>query len=99
MAITKTTKVQRCEVYPKADASAEATVSAAWHHIMVVYEDVLDDSEDADLPVVATRVKHLSKFTITHGTDSDGNPTESSAATVVTGEDALVQSICGAVWS
>ena len=99
MAITKTTKVQRCEVYPKADASAEATVSAAWPTLMVVYEDVLDDSEDADLPVTATRVKHLSKFTVTHGTDSDGNPTESSAATVVTGEDALVQSICGAVWS
>lgn len=99
MAITKTTRVQRCEVYPKADADAEATVSTAWPTLMVVYEDVLDDTEDADLPVTATRVKHLSKFTITHGTDSDGNPTESSAATVVTGEDALVQSICGAVWS
>ena len=99
MAITKTTKVQRCEVYPKVDASAEATVSAAWPTIMVVYEDVLDDSDDADLPVTATRVKHLSKFTITHGTDSDGNPTESSAATVVTGEAQLVQDICGAVWS
>lgn len=99
MAITKTTRVQRCEVYPKADADAEATVSTAWPTLMVVYEDVLDDTEDADLPVTATRVKHLSKFTITHGTDSDGNPTESSAATVVTGEDALVQSICGAIWS
>ena len=99
MAITKTTRVQRCEVYPKSDASAEATVSAAWPTIMVVYEDVLDDSDDADLPVTATRVKHLEKFTITHGTDSDGNPTQSSAATVVTGEDALVQSICGAIWS
>ena len=99
MAITKTTKVQRCEVYPKSDADAAATVSAAWPTIMVVYEDVLDDTEDADLPVTATRVKHLEKFTITHGTDSDGNPTESSAATVVTGEDQLVQDICGAVWS
>ena len=99
MAITKTTRVQRAEVYPKADSSADAATSEAWPSIMVVYEDVLDDSEDADLPVTATRVKHLSKFTITHGTDSDGNPTESSAATVVTGEDALVQSICGAVWS
>ena len=65
MAITKTTRVQRCEVYPKADASAEATTSEAWPTLMVVYEDVLDDTEDADLPVVATRVKHLSKFTIT----------------------------------
>ena len=99
MAITKTTKVQRCEVYPKADADAEATVSAAWPTIMVVYEDTLDDTDDADLPVTATRVKHLEKFTLTHGTDSDGNPTVSSAATVVTGEDQLVQDICGAVWS
>lgn len=99
MAITKTTKVQRCEVYPKTDADADAAVSAAWPTIMVVYEDVLDDSEDADLPVTATRVKHLSKFTITYGTDSDGNTTESSAATVVTGEDQLVQDICGAIWS
>ena len=99
MAITKTTKVQRCEVYPKADASAEDTVSAAWPTVMVVYEDMLDDTEDADLPVTATRVKHLEKFTITVSEDSEGNVTQSSAATVVSGEDALVQSICGAVWS
>lgn len=99
MAITKTTKVQRCEVYPKSDADAEVTVSEAWPTIMVVYEDMLDDTEDADLPVTATRVKHLYKFTITHGTDEEGNPTESSAATVVTGEDQLVQDICGALWS
>lgn len=99
MAITKTTRVQRAEVYPKADADAEATVSAAWPTLMVVYEDVLDDPDDAELPVTATRAKHLQKFTTTYGADSDGNPTESSAATVVTGEDALVQTICTAVWS
>lgn len=99
MAITKTTKVQRCEVYPKADADAETTVSAAWPTVMVVYEDTLDDSEDADLPVTATRVKHLSKFTLTTSTDSEGEVTTTSAATVVTGEDQLVQDICGAIWS
>ena len=99
MAITKTTKVQRCEVYPKADASAEATVSAAWPTLMVVYEDTLDDAEDNDLPVTATRVKHLEKFTLTHGTDSNGDPTTSSADTVVSGEDALVQTLCTALWS
>ena len=99
MAITKTTRVQRAEVYPKTDADAEATVSAAWPTIMVVYEDVLDDPDDSELPVTATRVKHLQKFTITHGTDSDGNPTESSAATDTSGEDALVQTICTAVWA
>ena len=99
MAIKKTTKVQRCEVYPKADASAEATVSAAWPTIMVVYEDVLDDSDDADLPVTATRTKHLSKFTLTTTTDSEGETTTTSAATSVSAEDQLVKDICGAVWS
>ena len=99
MAITKTTRVQRCEVYPKADASAEATVSAAWPTLMVVYEDVLDDSEDADLPVTATRVKHIEKFTLTTTTDSEGETTTTSAATSVSGENQLVQDICGAIWS
>ena len=99
MAITKTTRVQRCEVYPKADADAEATVSTAWPTLMVVYEDVLDDTEDADLPVTATRVKHLTKFTLTTTEDSEGEVTTTSAATSVSGEDALVQTICTAVWS
>ena len=99
MAITKTTRVQRAEVYPKSSAEAEATVSAAWPTVMVVYEDVLDDPDDSELPVTATRVKTLQKFTVTISTDSDGNQTESSAATVISEEDALVQSICGAVWS
>lgn len=99
MAITKTTRVQRAEVYRAMDADAEVTVSAAWPTVMVVYEDVLDDPDDSELPVTAIRTKHLQKFTITPGTDSDGNPTESSAATVVTGEDQLVQDICGAIWS
>ena len=44
---------------------------------MVVYEDTLDDSADADLPVTATRIKHLSKFV------EDGG-----AATVYSSEDA-----------
>ena len=99
MAITKTTTVQRAEVYPKADAAAAATLSSAWPTVMVVYSDSMDDPSDADLPVTANRVKQLSKFTITHGTDSDGNPTESSVATDTSGEDALVQTICTAVWA
>lgn len=99
MAITKTTRVQRAEVYRAMDADAEATTSAAWPTVMVVYEDLLDDPDDAELPVTATRVKHLQKFTVTMGVDGDGNPTETSEATAVTGEDQLVQDICGAVWS
>ena len=99
MAITKTTQVQRAEVYRAMDSTAETTLNEAWPTVMVVYEDVLDDPDDSELPVTATRTKHLQKFTITHGTDDDGNPTQSSAATVVTGEDQLVQDICGAIWS
>ena len=99
MAITKTTRVQRCEVYPKRDADAETTTSAAWPTLMVFYEDMLDDPEDAELPVTATRAKEISKFTVTLEEDSEGVTTPVSTATVITGEDALVQSICGALWS
>jgi hypothetical protein len=55
---------------------------------MVVYEDTLDDATDNDLPVVATRVKHLSKYV------EDGG-----SATDYSGELQLVQDVCGAIWS
>jgi len=88
MAITKTTTVQRCEVYPLQDSSADDTANAKHPRVMVVYNDVIDDADDADLPVTATRVKHLYKFV------EDGGE-----ATDVSGEDALVQTICTAIWS
>ena len=88
MAITKVTTVQRIEVYPIADSSADDTANAKHESVMVVYNDTLDDSADADLPVTATRVKHLYKFV------EDGG-----AATDYSSEDALVQAVCGAVWS
>ena len=88
MAITKTTKVQRIECYPPDDTSAADTANAKHESLMVVYEDTLDDSTDADLPVVATRVKHLYKYV------EDGGD-----ATDYSGEDQLVQDIAGAIWS
>ena len=88
MAITKTTSVQRIEVYPPADSSAADTANAKHESLMVVYEDTLDDSTDADLPVTATRVKHLYKYV------EDGG-----SATDYSGEDQLVQDIAGAIWS
>jgi hypothetical protein len=88
MAITKVTNVQRLEVYPPADSSADDTANAKHETVMVVYEDTLDDSTDDDLPVVATRVKHLNKFV------EDGGD-----ATDYSNEDALVQAVCGAIWS
>jgi hypothetical protein len=95
MAITKTTSVQRVEVYPQSDADAADTLNSGNPTVMVVYEDAMDDPDDNDLPVVATRVKHLQRYTITINDDQ----TETSAATDVTGEDQLVQDICGAIWS
>ena len=88
MAITKVTTVQRMEVYPAADSSADDTANAKHESVMVVYNDTLDDSTDADLPVTATRVKHLYKFV------EDGG-----AATNYSSEDALVQTVCGAIWA
>jgi len=89
MAITKTTSVQRVEVYPATDSSAADTLNSGNPTVMVVYEDSMDDPNDSDLPVIATRVKHLERYS-----DEDN-----ATATVVTGEDQLVQDICGAIWS
>ena len=95
MAITKTTSVQRCEVYPQADADAADTLNAGNATLMVVYEDMIDDPDDDDLPAPLTRVKHLSRYVVT--TDEDGN--ETSTATDVTSEAQLVQDICTALWT
>jgi hypothetical protein len=89
MAISSTKSVQRAEVYPLADSSADATANAKHPTVMVVYENKLTGTGgDAHLDgTVATEVKHLSKFV------EDGG-----SATDVSGEDALVQTICGAIW-
>jgi hypothetical protein len=88
MAITKDRQVQRLEVYPAADASADATLNQAHPHIMVCYNDVMDDPDDDDLPVIAQRTKHIHKYV------EDGGD-----ATDYSGEDELVQDICGLIWS
>jgi hypothetical protein len=88
MAITNVRKVGRVEVYPAQDTSAANTANAKHASIMVVYNHTFDDADDADLPVVTTKVVHLNKFV------EDGG-----AATSVSGEDALVQTICTAIWA
>lgn len=87
MAITKTTVIQRIDVIPAADSSADNTTNIAWPTAYVVYHDTLDDSSDDDLPIVHTRGKNFEKF------DSEGN------ATVYSEEDLLVQDVLGAIWS
>lgn len=87
MAITKTTTVARIEVYPPKNTSAPDSSNENHETVFVVYDDVLDDPNDADLPILSSRPKHFSKF------EDDGSATD------VSGEDALVQTICTAVWS
>ena len=88
MAISKTTTVDRIEVYPAEDSSADETSMQAHPRVVVFYMDTLDDPDDAELPVTAHREKAFYKFV------EDGG-----SATDTSGEDALVQSICTAVWS
>ncbi len=88
MAITNVRTVQRIEVYPAADTSAADTANAKHETVMVVYNHTFDDSEDASLPVGTTATKHLSKFV------EDGG-----AATDYSTEDALVRTVCAAIWA
>ena len=90
MAISSTKRVQRIEVYPVQDSSAEDTANTKHESVMVVYENVLSGTGgDAHLDgQVSTQVKHLYKFV-----EDDGDATD------VSGEDALVQTVCGAVWA
>ena len=88
MAITKTTKLTRIEVLSAIDSTAADTSNKKHPSAVIFYEDCLDDSTDADLPVTVMRTKHLYKFV------EDGG-----SATNYSGEDALVQTVCAAIWS
>lgn len=87
MAISNVRTVQRVEVYPPQDSSADAATNAAHETVMVVYMHTFDDADDADLPVSMNKTTHLSKF------DSEGNATSYSS------EDVLVRTICAAIWA
>jgi hypothetical protein len=88
MAIQHTRTVQRLEVYPGAEAPS----------IMVVYEYTFDDTEDAELPVVTTKVKHLNKFQLA-AAPVEGEEEAVPALTDISAEDALVQTVANAVWA
>ena len=85
MAITNTRTVQRVEVMPVAPDPS----------LMVVYLHTFDDPSDDQLPAVTERTVWLNRYTVTVAEDG----TETSTATDITGEDQLVQDICGAVWT
>ena len=85
MAITNVRTVQRVEVQPSdTDPS-----------LMVVYVHTFDDPNDDQLPAETEKTKWLNRYTVTVAEDG----TETSAATDISGEDAMVQAICGAVWT
>ena len=86
MAITLTRTVQRIETYPAMTPEPEG--EATYPTLMVVYNDLFDDANDDQLPVTATKVLHFSKYV------EDGG-----AATDMSGEDALVQTIATAIWA
>ena len=88
MAITKTTKVDRVTVISKADSSAAANTNEGNHSILINLIHTLDDSEDSDLPVDSYHEKHIYRYVENEG-----------AATDISGEDALVQTIAGAIWT
>jgi len=87
MAITKTEVLQRCETYPAQDSTAASSTNEGNPTLMVVMEITFDHAGDAELPAVSNHVTHLSRY------DASGDPT------VISGQTALVQAICGAVWA
>lgn len=84
MAITNTRTVERIEVIPSTDDPV----------VNVFYRNTFDDPDDAQLPTSTTSIVSLMRNTTT--VDSEGTPT--TTATDVTGEDQLVQDVCGAIW-
>jgi hypothetical protein len=86
MAITKTTTLSVIKVTPLMNSSAEDTANPKHPTMMVHYVDTYTEDGVEGRPV--TRVKELHKFV------EDGG-----AATDVSGEDALVQTIATAIWS
>ena len=87
MAITKTEVLQRCETYPAQDSTAASSTNKGNPTLMVVMTITFDDTGDAELPAISNHVTHLSRY------DESGDPT------VISGQNALVQAICGAVWA
>ena len=86
MAITKTSVLSEVVVTPAIDSSAEDTANDKHPVIVVSHFDTY--TEDGVEDVARNRQTELKKFV------EDGG-----AATDVSGEDALVQTIATAIWS
>ena len=92
MAINKTVTIERIEVFPPENTSAENTNKA--HESIVVVSTITftgtgQNASDVDLPMVQTTSKTLYYYS------DEANGTKTS----VVGEDALVQTVANAIWS
>ena len=72
MAITKVKTVNKVEVYPPFDSSAESTSNNKWSRLWVEYKIVLDDTSDDELPVTSYTQKNLVRYN-TDGSAYDYN--------------------------
>ena len=89
MAITKTTTLNFVSSYPAEDSSGAANLNSSHPKLLVIETTIFDDSEDDLLPV-----SHQSKRWIGKYSDE-----ANSTLTNLSSEDAMVQSIAGAIWS
>ena len=88
MAITKTTALKLVTVYPALNPSAGST-KIEGNPVIYVQETVtVDDTEDNQLPLTGMSERDIYRYV-----EDDG------AATDVSSEDTLVQSIAAAIWS
>ena len=88
MAITKTTALKSATVYPAVDPSADSTTIQGNPVIYVIETVTVDDTEDDQLPLTGQKDRDIHRYV------EDGG-----AATDVSSEDPLVQSIAAAIWS
>ena len=92
MAITKTRKLQSIQVLPAQDTDATGIyINQSVPRVHVEYIHVFDDSEDAELPVSIHNFININKWVVAEDA--------STTLTNYSSEDALVQAVCGAVWS
>ena len=87
MAITKVVKVTEVRVYPATDSSAADSSNDKWPTLRVTKEFTLDDTGDAELPIVSHARTALYRY------NSDGSAYDFAS------EDNLVKAIIAAVWT
>ena len=93
MALSKNSKLVSVQVHPAADADADAATSNQAHPwVHVTTQHNYTDSSDESANAVSNSAKTIYKLNI----DAEGTVV---GDTDYSGEDALVVSICDAIWS